>query len=245
MTTLEIFIPARSGSTRVKNKNLKKIGKMSLLEKKIKTCKIASNAKIIVSTNSKKIASKARILGAIVPYIRPKKYSTSKASTISAILDYLRFLKKKGSKLPDFLAILPVTNPFLKSETIKKAIKLAKLSVRRKKINSVISYSTSDEHPFLYVITGKKIKFNLFKYKGYTYSDLERTQDWPKAYVASAALKITKSKYFEKYINNKSANFQLKSFDLNNSVGIQISKREDFDINDESDLKLGNFFLKN
>ena len=32
--------------------------------------------------------------------------------------------------------------------------------------------------------------------KKFVYSDLERTQDWPKAFVVSAALKITKSSFF-------------------------------------------------
>ena len=35
---LLIVIPARSGSTKVKKKNLRKIGKKSLLEIKINTC---------------------------------------------------------------------------------------------------------------------------------------------------------------------------------------------------------------
>ena len=95
MSSLIIFIPARSGSTRVKNKNLQKIGKLSLLEHKIKICKSLKIGKVVVSTNSKKIAKLSIKNGAEIPFLRPKKYSTSKASTVSAILHYLRFLKKK------------------------------------------------------------------------------------------------------------------------------------------------------
>ncbi len=56
MGSITILIPARSGSTRVKNKNLQKIGGISLLEKKIKICKSLKIGKVVVSTNSKKIA---------------------------------------------------------------------------------------------------------------------------------------------------------------------------------------------
>ena len=37
-----------------------------------------------------------------------------KPSTISVILEYLRYLKKNKLIIPDFLMVLPVTNPFLK-----------------------------------------------------------------------------------------------------------------------------------
>ena len=118
MSSITILIPARSGSTRVKNKNLQKIGKESLLEKKIKICKSAKIAKVVVSTNSSKIAKIAHNLGAEVPFLRPEKYSTAKASTVSTILHYLRFLKDNKKKIPTYLAILPVTNPFLKKKKI-------------------------------------------------------------------------------------------------------------------------------
>ena len=94
MGSITILIPARSGSTRVKNKNLQKIGGISLLEKKIKICKSLKIGKVVVSTNSKKIANLSSNAGAEIPFLRPKKYSTAKASTASTVLHYLRFLKK-------------------------------------------------------------------------------------------------------------------------------------------------------
>ena len=57
-------------------------------------------------------------------FLRKEKYATSKASTISVILEYLRYLKKNKLIIPDFLMVLPVTNPFLKLNSIIKAIKL-------------------------------------------------------------------------------------------------------------------------
>ena len=237
--SLEIFIPARSGSKRVKNKNLQKINGISLLEKKIQTCKKIPKIKIVVSTNSQKIAHVAKKNGAIVPFLRKEKYATSKASTISVILEYLRYLKKNKLIIPDFLMVLPVTNPFLRLNSITKAIKLINVLKKNKKINSILSYTASEEHPYLYVYPKKKkLEFNLFKYKNYKYSDLERTQDWPKAFVGSAALKITRTKFFLNIINNNSPNLQKKTFDLNNTIGVLISKNENFDINNFSDLQL-------
>ena len=240
MSSLTILIPARSGSTRVKNKNLQKIGKMSLLEKKIKICKSLKIGKVVVSTNSKKIAKLSINLGAEIPFLRPEKYSTAKASTVATILHYLRFLKNKNKKIPTYLAILPVTNPFLEYKTILSAYRKI---CRNKNMNSIIAYTDANDHPFTFVKIKKKLLFNIFKYEGSVYSDYERTQDWPKAYIGSAALKITKSSFFLKYLNEKSPLFGIKTFDLKKTIGLKITKKESFDINDKNDLLYAEKFL--
>ncbi len=240
MSSLIIFIPARSGSTRVKNKNLQKIGKLSLLEHKIKICKSLKIGKVVVSTNSKKIAKLSIKYGAEIPFLRPKKYSTSKASTISAILHYLRFLKKKNMRIPTYLAILPLTNPFLEKKTIISAYKKI---IKNKKINSIIGFTEADDHPFTFIKVKKKIYFNIFRHEGSIYSDHERTQDWPKAYIGSASLKITKTSYFLKHLKEYSPLFGIKTFDLKKTMGIKITKKESFDINNRRDLLYANQFL--
>ncbi len=240
MTSLTILIPARSGSTRVKNKNLKKIGNLSLLEKKIKISKSSKIGKVVVTTNSINIAKKAIKAGAEVPFLRPKKYSTARASTVSVILHYLRHLKKRNEKFTTYLAILPVTNPFLEKKSIIKAYQ--KLS-KNKKMNSVIAYTDSNDHPFTFIKVKKRLEFNILRYCNFVYSDFERTQDWPKAYTGSAALKITKTSFFLKYLKNKSPLFGIKTFDLKKTIGFKISKKESFDINDKDDLLYANQFL--
>ena len=79
---LYILIPARSGSTRIKNKNLKLVGGVTLLERKIKAAIKSKIGKVFVSTNCKKIAKISKFLGAEAPFLRPKIYSNSKSSTI-------------------------------------------------------------------------------------------------------------------------------------------------------------------
>ena len=213
---------------------------MSLLEKKIKICKSLKIGKVVVSTNSKKIAKLSINLGAEIPFLRPEKYSTAKASTVATILHYLRFLKNKNKKIPTYLAILPVTNPFLEYKTILSAYKKI---CRNKNMNSIIAYTDANDHPFTFVKIKKKLLFNIFKYEGSVYSDYERTQDWPKAYIGSAALKITKSSFFLKYLNEKSPLFGIKTFDLKKTIGLKITKKENFDINDKNDLLYAEKFL--
>ena len=229
-----IIIPARSGSTRIKNKNLRKIKGKSLLEIKIKSCKKIKHARVVVSTDSKKIGNFAMRAGAAVPYLRPKKYSSSKSSTLASVLDMIRFLKKKEKYIPEYIGILPPTNPFLKTKSILKAYNKLK---KQKKINSIIGFSKSNDHPFSYILGFKnKINFNIIKYRNRVYSDYERTQDWPSSYVASASLKIARFKFFDQFLTNYSPVINQKTFDINNSIGIELSQIENFDINTEYDL---------
>lgn len=239
---LLIIIPARSGSTRVKNKNLRKVGGKSLIEIKIKSCLQIKNASVVVSTNSIKIARLSKSYGAQVPYLRSKKYSTSKASTIACVLDLMRFFLKNKVNIPEYIAVCPPTNPFLKAESIKGSFN--KL-LKNKDLNSVLGYTVSTDHPFSFIsIVKEKIKFNIIKFQKKTYSQFERTQDWPKSYIGSAAIKISKRSYFMKHIQNKTPNLNLKTFDLSNALGFCINEIENFDINREFDVKLANFLFK-
>ena len=235
-----IFIPARVGSTRVRNKNIQKIGNETLLSRKIKICLKAKIGDVIVSTNSPKIKKYAEKLGAKCPFLRPKIYSSSKASTISAILHYLRDLKNKKEEIPELITICPVTNPFLKKESIVKAYK----KFKNNKFISLASVANPIDHPFLFVSLKKKVEFNIFKVNGLQWSDLERTQDWPESFIASSALRITRSSYFLKYLNKKSPTFNKKTCDINSTTFQKIESIETFDINNKFDLTLAKFFLK-
>ena len=143
-------------------------------------------------------------------------------------------------RIPTYIAILPLTNPFLEKKTIISAYKKI---VKNKKINSIIGFTEADDHPFTFIKVKKKIYFNIFRHEGSIYSDHERTQDWPKAYIGSASLKITKTSYFLKYLKEYSPLFGIKTFDLKKTMGIKITKKESFDINNRRDLLYANQFL--
>ncbi len=235
-----IFIPARVGSTRVKNKNIQKIGSETLLSRKIKICLMAKIGDVIVSTNSPKIKKYAEKLGAKCPFLRPKIYSSSTASTISAILHYLRDLKNRKEEIPNTITICPATNPFLKKKSIIQAYK----KFNKNNFISLVSVSNPIDHPFQFVSLNKKIKFNIFKVNGLQWSDLERTQDWPESFIASSSLRITRSSYFLKYLNKKSPTFNKKTNDINSTTFYKINDIETFDINNKFDLIMAKFLLK-
>ena len=102
-------ICARSGSKGVKNKNLKKINKKTLIDisltQAIKS-KIFSN--IIVSSDSDKILDVSKKYKVIL-HRRSKKLSTDKSPKIPVIRDALKFAEKKTNQKYDYIIDLDVT----------------------------------------------------------------------------------------------------------------------------------------
>ena len=69
-----MLIPARSGSTRIKNKNIKLFFRKPLIYWTIKEAKKSKFVdKIFVTTDSKYIAKLSQNYGANVPFLRSKK----------------------------------------------------------------------------------------------------------------------------------------------------------------------------
>ena len=237
MKNLTFLILARSGSKRIKNKNLKKIGKKSLLEIKILQCKSLNLGKVVVSTDSKKIAKKSLGFGADQIHIRKKEYSKDESSSISAVLNFLRDEINKKKIIDKYIAVCHPTNPFLKNKSFVDAYnKINK--IKNKKIESIVSYTQSPIHPFLFLINKKNLKFDIFKMKNKKYSTIERSQDRPKSYILSAAIKISKTDFFLKHIKKTSFKLNVKPFNIKFCLGQEISNKESFDINTNFDLKL-------
>ena len=85
----------------------------------------------------------------------------------------------------------------------------------------------------------------MIKYKGYTLSDFERTQDYPEALILSGAIRITKISYFLKYISNFSPKTSNHVVDFNSCLGFKLNKKEALDINDHNDFNIAKILLKN
>ena len=244
MTKLLIIIPARSGSTRVKNKNMKILNGTPLLGHKIKTCLKSKIGEVLVSTDCRIIANYSFNLGAKVPFLRSKLYSSSKATMMSCVLYTLKKYLKNIKKDVTHVAVLPPTAPFLNYKTMQKVFKQL---LNNSTFNSISTYKNAYEHPFLYlnIDNKKKIKVNILKYKNKKLTDYERSQDFPKAYVLSNAMQITKIEYFKKFLKNFTPNIKNFDFDITSCTGFKINSREAFDINTIEDFNLAKYMAKN
>lgn len=114
------IIPARSGSKRIPNKNIKLFNGKPLISFSIeKAIKSKIFDEIIVSTDSKKIATISEKYGAKIPFIRPKNLSDDKTRITKVIKHALLWFKERNYAI-DYACCIYATNPLLDIKYLKK-----------------------------------------------------------------------------------------------------------------------------
>jgi CMP-N,N'-diacetyllegionaminic acid synthase len=115
------FIPARSGSKRIPDKNIKVLQNHPLMAYTIAAAKASGVfSDIICVTDSAHYAAIASHYGAVVPALRP----ASTASDTSADIEWVTWaldLLAQNSQTFDALSILRPTSPFRQAHTISQA----------------------------------------------------------------------------------------------------------------------------
>lgn len=119
------LIPARGGSKRIPNKNIKLFAGRPLITYPIKAA-IDSGLfdKIIVSTDSNEIAEIAHKEGAEIPFIRPPELADDFTPTIPVIKHALRWLDSNNCNVKYCCCIY--ANPFVTGENLVAAFNLLK-----------------------------------------------------------------------------------------------------------------------
>jgi pseudaminic acid cytidylyltransferase len=162
------IIPARSGSKRIKNKNIKKFMSepmISITLNKLKNSKIFK--KIVVTSDSNKILKIAKTYGADILIKRSKYLSDDNTATIPVIVDAIKKLENQINF--DSVCCVYPCNPFLNLEDLKKAI-----NVLFKSNNYFIFPISKYSHPIQRALLMNKNNEVKFAKKNFSKS---RTQD--------------------------------------------------------------------
>jgi CMP-N,N'-diacetyllegionaminic acid synthase len=115
------LVPARSGSKRLPDKNVRALAGTPLLAYSIAAAAQSGVfAAIVVSTDSERYAAIARHYGAEVPFLRPAALASDESPDVDWVGDALRRLAKAGRSYEAF-SILRPTSPFRQPETIRRA----------------------------------------------------------------------------------------------------------------------------
>ncbi len=219
------IIPARSGSKRIKNKNIKNfLGKpiisytiLNLLQSKVFD-------KIYVSTNSKKIAKISEKYGASVPFLRESKLADDKTSTIDVISNFLKKNNFNKKKIKIVCCVYPCT-PLLDVNDLKKGIKIF---LRQKKsfVYPILKYKHPVQRSF-YITKKGGISYHFPKFEKF------RTQDLKSSYHDAGQFYISN---FNNWINRSSLHID--------ATGFEISFKNAIDIDDPDDWTLAEYLYK-
>jgi N-acylneuraminate cytidylyltransferase len=116
------IIPARGGSKRIPQKNIKSFCGKPMIARSIYAAKNSGCFdRIIVSTDNKEIADIARLAGAEVPFMRPDALSDDHTGTVAVVAHAITELALQGAKASQVCCIY-ATAPLLRPEDIKRGL---------------------------------------------------------------------------------------------------------------------------
>ncbi len=217
-----LIIPARGGSKRIKNKNIKKFKNKPIIYYTIDNAlKSKLFNKIHVSTESnliKKIVKKKKI---IIDFMRTKKLSNDKAPLFEVYKYVVREYKKMGFVFDEIWSIMPCA-PNLNAEDLRKISNFYKNLKVKKPILSISKYKVPIEWA---CIINKKGELSSLSRK----SQLLRSQDIEDKYYDAGQFYIYPGKKLLKL------NFIKKNYSY---IGYKLPLSKSIDIDDIEDWKI-------
>ncbi|UCF93638.1 MAG: acylneuraminate cytidylyltransferase family protein [Desulfobacterales bacterium] len=149
------LIPARAGSKRVTDKNIRPLGGHPVMAYTLAAARqSAIFAAIIVSTDSGKYAEIARHYGAEVPFLRPPEFAGDISPDIEWVEYTLQRLRQDG-RLFDCFSILRPTSPFRRPDTIQRAWRAF---LAQEGVDSLRAVEKCTQHPGkMWVVRGQRM----------------------------------------------------------------------------------------
>lgn len=222
------IIPARSGSKGIPNKNIRVFADKPLIGHAIDQARRSSIFdKIIVDTDSQKIADIALKYGAEVPFLRPAHLAGDTAKIADSVELLLNRIRKEFDYTPDIICLLQTTSPLREIDDIKQCYK----AIINPLVKSVCTIC--ETHPRLYNLNTKG-KIYLANSSN---SNSTNRQDWPKGFIENGAMVyMIKVDYFlknKKFVVNKE------------TIGIVTPRWRSIDLDHIEDWILAEILYKN
>lgn len=222
------IIPARGGSKRLPDKNLKLFCGKPLIVWTIDAAKNYGKFDLIlVSTDSLKIANIASQAGASVPFIRPSSLASDNATTNDVIEHAVNWIEQNENTSISRVTLLQPTSPLRDSNDICHAMQL----FSAKKADAVISVSEL-EHPIQYC---NQLSDDLSMSGFLSKEAFYRSQDLATFYRLNGAIYI----FDRKFVGN------LNSIYSGHSFAYVMDKKKSIDIDDEYDFLIAECIKSN
>src|SRR5215210_1730580 len=185
MPSVVALIPARSGSERVRDKNVRPLAGHPLLAYAIASARDSGIFdRIVCSTDSGRIAEVGQRYGADVPFLRPAKFATATSPDIEWITHTLDQLEDRY----DLFGIVRATNPFRGPDVLRRGLDQLLATAEADSIRAV---ELVKQHPGkMWVLEGKTMRPLLDQAKLDVAWHAGQYQALPPIYVQNSALEI-------------------------------------------------------
>lgn len=222
------IICARGGSKGVPNKNIRLLNGKPLIAYTIECAKKYTKFdRIIVSTDSPKIAEVAKQYGADVPFLRPKELATDTSPKIPVLQHAVRYLEQEENDRYDLIVDLDPTSPLRTVEDIENCVN----KMIEKNPNVVFSVTPAHKNPYFNMVEEKDGKVFLCKKLD---RPITRRQDAPTVYAMNASIYV----YKKDFLLNTDSVFS------NNTMAVVMPEERSIDIDRPIDFEFVEFLMK-
>jgi N-acylneuraminate cytidylyltransferase len=227
------LVPARAGSKRVPDKNVRLLGEHPVLAYTIAAARESGVfAAVVVSTDSEDYAAIARHYGAEVPFTRPPEIAGDLSPDIEWVDYTLRKLRDQGRGY-DCFSILRPTSPFRQADTIRRAWEQF---VAEAGIDSLRAVEKCRQHPGkMWVVRQNRMTPLLPLTPAQLPWHSSQYQALPEVFVQNASLEIAWSRLV----------FDERSISGTVLAPFFTEGYEGFDLNHPSDWRLANELIEN
>jgi len=224
--TIVALIPARSGSKRVPDKNIRPLAGHPLIAYSIAAALQSKIFKaVIVSTDSDHYADIARHYGADVPFLRLTEIAGDTSPDIEWVAHTLSQLRKNGQDYECF-SILRPTSPFRLPETIRRAWTEFRT---HKGVDSLRAVEKCQQHPGkMWVVRGNRMVPLLPLGPAAQPWHSSQYPSLPEVYVQNASLEIAKTRVI--FEENTIAGNVLVPFFTENYEGFDVNSDYDWNL---------------
>ncbi|WP_455949221.1 acylneuraminate cytidylyltransferase family protein [Helicobacter pullorum] len=224
--TFLAIIPARSGSKRVIDKNIRNLYGKPMLAWSIRAGLNSQYIdEVMVATDSQKYADIARKYGASVPFIRPNSISQDDTPTFEVVKYTIEFYEKIGKRF-DYIVLLQPTSPLRKSVHIDEACE----KIFTKKADSIISVCECEHSPLWSNTIPKNDSMSEFFSCNIKHI---RSQDLPKYYRLNGAIFVIQK---DKFLLHEGAF-------MPNSYAYKMQQQFSIDVDTEMDCNYAEFLI--
>ncbi len=222
-----VVIPARGGSKRIKDKNIRQInGKPMIHWPLSRLCNFIPRENVLVSTDSQKIQDCIKSFHTLNGYSRPEILADDYTGTSEVVLHALNWFELNAKKVEYVLVVYP-TSVFIRYEDILSAMKIL---VSDRTCSYVLTVSDFD-FPIL-----RALKMSDDGSVQATHPDLyaKRSQDLPNFYHDAAQFYLYRSETIKNKQNLLNSRARYVHLDRNNCI----------DIDTYEDLKIAEVILR-